>query len=116
MKKLIIVCIAIIAFTTSCTTLTSVATIKGNDSFILGNNKHSAYSVSLKNTSSKDVTVYHAPIGGGTHTYEVVKPNQKVTVKVEKNTALVVQNMSKEAVSVALKIDGETNLSMGYKN
>jgi hypothetical protein len=116
MKNLIIVCIAIIAFTTSCRTVTSVTTIKGNDSFILGNNEHRAYSVSLKNISSKDVTVYHAPIDGGTHTYEVVKPNQRVTVKVEKNTALVVQNMSKEEVSVTLKVVGETNLSMGYKN
>jgi hypothetical protein len=116
MKKLIIVCIAFITFTTSCKTLTSVTTIKGNDSFILGNNKHRAYAVSLKNISSKDVTVYHAPIDGGTHTYQVVKPNEKVNVNVEKNTALVVENMSKEEVSVALKVVGDTNLSMGYKN
>jgi hypothetical protein len=116
MKKLIIVCIAIIAFTTSCRTLTSVTTIKGNDSFILGNNEHSAYAVSLKNISSKEVTVYMAPIKGGTHTYQVVKPNQKVNVNVDKNTALVVENMSKEEVSVALKVVGDTNLSMGYKN
>jgi hypothetical protein len=116
MKKLIIVCIALVAFTTSCRSLTSVTTIKGNDSFILGNNKHSAYSVSLKNISFKDVTVYMAPIEGGTHTYQVVKPNQKVNVNVDKNTALVVANMSKEEVSVALKVVGDTNLSMGYKN
>jgi hypothetical protein len=116
MKKLIIVCIALIAFTTACKTLTSVTTIKGNDSFILGNNEHSAYAVSLENISSKDVTVYMAPIKGGTHTYQVVKPNQKVNVNVQKNTALVVENMSKEAVSVALKVVGDTNLSMGYKN
>jgi hypothetical protein len=116
MKKLIIVCIALIAFTTSCRTLTSVTTIKGNDSFILGNNEHRAYAVSLKNISSKEVTVYMAPIKGGTHTYQVVKPNQKVNVNVQKNTALVVENMSKEEVSVALKVVGDTNLSMGYKN
>ncbi len=116
MKKLIIVCIALIAFTTSCRTLTSVTTIKGNDSFILGNNEHSAYLVSLKNISSKDVTIYMAPIKGGTHTYQVVKPNQKVNVKVDKDTALMVQNKSNEEVSVALKLVGDTNLSMGYKN
>jgi hypothetical protein len=116
MKKLIIVCIALVAFTTSCRTLTSVTTIKGNDSFILGNNEHSAYSVSLKNISSHDVTIYMAPIKGGTHTYQVVKPNQKAHVKVDKNTALMVQNKSNEEVSVALKVDGDTHLSMGYKN
>jgi hypothetical protein len=119
MKKLIIVCITLIAFTTACrtlSTLSSVTTIKGNDSFILGNNEHRAYAVDLKNISSKDVTVYMAPIKGGTHTYQVVKPNQKVNVNVEKNTALVVENMSKEEVSVALKIVGNIYLSMGYKN
>jgi hypothetical protein len=116
MKKSIIVCIAFITFATSCRTLTSVTTIKGNDSFILGNNPHNAYTVRLENISLKDITVYQAPIDGGTHTPQVVKPAQKVTVNVGRNTALIVSNMSSEEVSVALKVIGDTGLSMGYKN
>jgi hypothetical protein len=116
MKKLIIFSIVLVALTTSCRSLTSMTTIEPNNSFILGNNEHAAYSVNLQNTSSKDITVYKAPIAGGTHSPQVVKPRQKVTVNVEKNTALIVENKSTKKVDVALKIVGDTNLSMGYKS
>ncbi len=116
MKKLIMACIAFATLTTSCGTLTSNTVIKPNDSFILGNNEHGSFKVKLKNVSTNDLTVYLAPIKGGTHSPQVVKPNQSVSVKVDKNTALIVNNKSNETTSVDLKVVGDTGLSMGYKN
>ena len=100
----------------SCGTLTSNTSIKPNDSFILGNNKHGAFKVKLENVSKNDIEVYKAPIDGGRHSLQVVKPNDKVTVNVDKNTALFIQNKSNDTASVNLKVSGDVNLSMGYKN
>jgi hypothetical protein len=117
MKQVLFVGMVLLTlFSTACQTLTSVTTIKAKDSFVLGNNEHAAYSVRLKNISSHDIRIVMAPIGGGSYSPQVVRPNQTVNVEVRKNTALVVENASAEEVSVALKVSGDTNLSMGYKN
>ena len=76
---------------------------------------HGEFSVKLKNGSKNAVTVYNAPNGGGKHTFETVQPNQTVKVKVESNTALVVENKSNDVASVDLLVKGDTGLSMGYK-
>jgi hypothetical protein len=114
MQKLILFFFAAV-LATSCS-VTSSTRIKGNDSFVLGNNEHGPFSVKLKNTSSEEIIIHEAPIAGGTHTHETVKPNKTVKVKVDRNTALVIQNKSLNEITVDLWITGDTGLSMGYKN
>jgi hypothetical protein len=121
MKKLIIAltfgCSAL--FMTSCgifNSLTSTTTIGPQNSFVLGNNKHGAFSVDLKNISDTALRIHLAPIDGGTHSPVVVQPNQKASLKVDKNTAVVIANASNENADVELKVHGDTGLSMGYKN
>lgn len=116
MKKLALV----IAFTgfllSACGTLTSTTTIDANNSFVLGNNQHGTFSARLKNISESDIELHRAPIDGGRHSSETVKPGQTKKVKVEKNTALVIDNKSNNKVSVELFVQGDTGLSMGYKD
>ena len=103
---------------TSCSvfgSLTSNTTIKPNDSFILGNNEHGTFKVKLKNVSNHDLKLYMAPIDGGTHSPVMVKPNESVTVKADRNTSLVIENKSDEEASVDLYVTGDMGLSMGYK-
>ena len=100
---------------TSCS-LTSNTIIKPNDSFVLGNNEHGSFKVKLKNVSKNNLEVYHAPIEGGRHSSQKVKPNEFATVKVDRNTALIINNASKDTASVDLKVTGDTGLSMGYAN
>ena len=117
MKKILFSFLALALTFSSCRTLTSTTYIKANDSFLLGNNEHGEFSVKLKNVSPNDVTVHRAPIAGGKHSTQVVKPAESVVVKVEKNTALVVGNKSSEQATVQLLVKGDTgSLSMGYKN
>ncbi len=116
MKNLFLSLLAITVFAISCKTLTSNTTIKPNDSFVLGNNEHGTFSIKLKNVSANDVEVYMAPITGGSYSRQIVKPYQVVSVSVEKNTALIVDNKSNENASVDLKVKGGLGLSMGYKN
>ena len=100
---------------TSCS-LTSNTIIKPNESFVLGNNEHGSFKVKLKNVSKNNLEVYHAPIEGGKHSSQKVKPNDYATFKVDRNTALIINNASKDTASVDLKVTGDTGLSMGYKN
>jgi hypothetical protein len=96
-------------------TLSSTTTIKGNDAFILGNNKHGKFSVRLKNTSNSDITIWQAPITGGQHSPLQVASKQTVNVKVDRDTALRIENSSASEIDVELLVKGDTGLSMGYK-
>jgi hypothetical protein len=100
----------------ACGTLTSTTTIEANNSFVLGNNQHGTFSVRLKNISEDDIELHRAPVAGGRHSFEIIKPGQTTRVKVEKNTALVIDNKSTKKASVELFVKGDTGLSMGYKN
>ncbi len=111
----VIAVFATIICMTSCRTLTSNTTIKPNDSFVLGNNEHGTFKVKLKNVSKNDLEVYRAPIAGGRHSSQMVKPGESVIVKVEKNTALIVSNATGDTASVDLKVTGDLGLSMGYQ-
>jgi uncharacterized protein YxeA len=114
MKKIIFL-LVVLASITSCKTLTSTTNIKPNESFVLGNNEHRKAKVKLKNIADYDIQVYHAPIDGGKHSSETVKPNQTIIVRVKKNTALVISNASPIQASVELFVTGDLGLSMGYK-
>ena len=96
--------------------LTSTTTIGGNNAFLLGNNPHGSFTVSLKNLAETDIKIWRCPIDGGQHSPVQVKPNEQISVRVEKNTALRIENASAKAVDVLLKVKGDTGLSMGYKN
>ncbi len=117
--KISMVTMALLLLLSACsifTSLTSNTTIKPNDSFLLGNNEHGHFSVKLRNDSKHDLKVYKAPISGGTHSPQFVKPNESVFVKVEKNTGLVISNPSADTAVVNLFVKGDLGLSMGYKN
>ncbi|KAA3440057.1 hypothetical protein [Rufibacter hautae] len=115
MKAIYITLVALLGMT-SCAGLNSTTYIKPNDSFVLGNNEHGAFQVNLKNTSKTNLSIHQAPINGGKHSTLNVKPNQRASVKVDKNTAVIITNGSSDTAAVSLKVTGDLGLSMGYKN
>lgn len=114
--KTVLVTFSVGLLMSACGTLTSTTTIDGNNSFVLGNNQHGTFSARLKNISESDIELHRAPIDGGRHSFETVKPGQTIKVNVDKNTALVIENKSNSKASVELFVKGDTGLSMGYKN
>lgn len=118
MKKLLALLTSVILFT-SCgifSSLHSTTTIKPKEKFELGNNEHGSFRVSLKNISDFDLEVYHAPINGGKHSSQIIKPNDSVDIKIDKNTALIINNNSTDTATVSLKVTGDLGLSMGYQH
>ena len=116
MKKLIFASLALFALTVSSCSVTSSTLIKSKESFVLGDNQHGSFSVKMKNVSFSNLTYYYAPIDGGTHSPQLIKPFQSANIKVDKNTALVIDNQTDITATVKLKITGDVGLSMGYKH
>ncbi|WP_396192550.1 hypothetical protein [Flavobacterium sp.] len=118
MKK-IVVLFALAITTASCGiigSLNSNTSIKPNESFVLGDNNHGVFKTHLKNEGVTVLKIYKAPIAGGTHSPQLVKPQETIFVKTEKNTALVIENTENQYASVTLKVKGDLNLGMTYKN
>lgn len=96
--------------------LTSVTTIQPKQQFVLGNNEHGHFKVEAKNLSKQAIKIHFAPIDGGSHSSQTIHPNESVSLKVDKNTALVFANPSYDTINVSLHVKGDLGLSMGYQN
>lgn len=115
----IILTIVVSILLTSCSifsSLNSNTSIKPNDSFLLGNNKHEKFSITLKNISNHAIDIYFAPINGGNYSRQTLQVNEVVHTNVPKNTAIVIENKSDQYASINITARGDLNLSMDYKN
>lgn len=118
MKTITFLIVFTILFFNSCIpfqTLTSTTNIKPKESFLLGNNIHGKFSAKVTNTSVAPITIRKCPIKGGKHSPLTLNQSSTIKVKVEKNTALRIENDSEEQISIQLKVSGDIGLSMGYQ-
>ncbi len=94
--------------------LTSTTTITPFNRFELGKNEHGSFTVQLQNMSTHAIEVYKAPLNGGKHSSQTIAPDEMITVRVEKNTGIIINNATADTATVKLKVTGDTGLSMGY--
>jgi hypothetical protein len=99
----------------ACNTLHSTTTIQAKDAFILGNNQHGRFAASVTNTSAFPVSIWQYPIDGGRHSPIILQPTENAKIRVDKNTALRIENTSEKSVDVKLVVKGDVGLSMGYQ-
>ena len=119
MKKQLTVFVASMLFLSACSmfsSLSSVTTIQPKQQFVLGNNEHGNFKVAAKNISNQPIKVHFAPIDGGSHSIQTIQPNETVSLRVEKNTALVFANPGNDTINISLHVKGDLGLSMGYQN
>jgi hypothetical protein len=114
MKNLIFTLLVLTSIT-SCSSIHSNLFVKPNDSFVLGKNIHGKFKVRLKNISTEPVEVYQISLNGSKQASKLVAPNELVKVIVAQNTALFIQNSSRETASLMIKVTGDTGLSMSYQ-
>ncbi len=96
-------------------TLHSTTYIKAEDAFILGDNEHGRFQVTVTNTSIAPIDIWQYPLSGGRHSLVTLRPLEKAKVKVDTNTSIHIENESKEQVAVKLKAKGDIGLSMSYR-
>lgn len=119
MKKSIILLTIFIGWTvTACGTLGalhSTTYIEPLKSFELGAGKHGSFRASIKNISQVNVEVFTHPLDGEKKSVIVLKPNQLVNLSVDKNTKTIFKNASNAQAAIKIDLNGDTGLSMGYK-
>ncbi len=116
MKKFLIISIAITMAASSCKAVYSTTAIEAKKSFVLGDNEHEAFEVTIKNISKENLELSQMPNGGTKQLIQVLNAAKSATIKIEKNTALYIENKSTSKASVKLNLQSNTHLSMGYKN
>jgi selenocysteine lyase/cysteine desulfurase len=116
MKKLLFVLTAITLIASSCKTVYSTTSIEPNKSFVLGDNEHDAFEVTIKNVSKENLELLKMPNSGTKELIQILNPDKTATIKIEKNTALYIDNKSNNKVSVELNLKSSSHLSMGYKD
>jgi hypothetical protein len=102
-------------FSVSCGSLNSVTTIAPNKSFVLGENKHLGYTASVKNIAASSVEVL-LTVNNETNSLGVLRPNESRLYKVAPNSTVTFKNMNNTPANIKIKLIGDTNLSMGYKD
>jgi hypothetical protein len=104
-----------VAVLSGCGVLHSTTFIPPAQKFELGNNQHGTFKVNVMNAGDKPLEVYRAPIDGGKHSFVTLAAGASAKIKVEPNTALVINNTSQDTASVKLVVRGDISLGMQYK-
>lgn len=96
--------------------LTSTTQIEVNKSFVLGQGNHGSYNANIKNVSQSAVEVFKSDADGPMMSLGILKPGDEQQYAVPKNTKVAFMNIGKSMAFIAIKLVGDTNLSMGYSN
>lgn len=116
MNKLLIALITIALTASSCKTVYSTTSIEPNKSFVLGDNEHDAFEVTIKNISKENLELSIMLNVGSKKLIQILNPDSNATINIEKNTALYIGNKSNNKVSVELNLKSNSHLSMGYRD
>jgi hypothetical protein len=117
MKRTFLLALIIASFS-SCafTSLTSGTQIGPKKEFELGDGKHGAFKASVKNSGTTTVEVFEQPLGGEQKKLATLAPGDKTSVRFKANTKAIFKNLDNNPASLALKVTGDTGLSMGGPN
>jgi len=96
--------------------LTSTTQIEANQSFVLGQGNHGSYNANVKNISKSAVEVFKSAADGTMVSLGVLAPGDQQQYAVPKDTRVAFMNIGKSMASIAIKLVGDTNLSMGYSD
>jgi hypothetical protein len=118
MKSITIKIIATIflsaAVLTSCS-LTSGLSIMPKSSFKLGEGTHGSYTVTATNKKAMPIEVYELNNEKIEILIATLQSGDTKTLNVDANRTLILKNSSNDTASINLKINGDTQLSMRYK-
>lgn len=95
--------------------LNSNTSIKPHERFVLGQNEHGKFRTYLKNEGNTLLKIFQSSIDGGSNSPVLVLPQESIQIKTAQNTALVIENTGAVYGSVTLKVKGDLNLGMTYK-
>jgi hypothetical protein len=119
MQKFLFVFILFAVLGTSCGIFgkpTSTTEIEVAKSFVLGQGNHGSYNANIKNISKSDVEVFKSNADGTMVSLGILAPGDEQQYGVPKDTKIAFMNIGKSMAFIAIKLVGDTNLSMGYSD
>jgi hypothetical protein len=117
MQNFLLVLILFAVLGTSCGIfgkLTSTTQIEVAKSFVLGQGDHGSYNANIKNISKSNVEVFKSNADGTMVSLGILKPGNEQQYAVPKDTKVAFMNIGKSMAFIAIKLVGDTRLSMGY--
>ena len=119
MRRLLVLLLFSFVFFQSCSifgVLTSQTTIEPEKSFVLGEGQHGSYTAVIQNTTNIPVEVfiqkYQSEVSAS---LGLLNKGDKQEYRVAKDNRVSFKNLGKKVAEINIKLRGETNLSMGYK-
>ena len=95
--------------------LHSTTYIKPNDAFILGANEHGSFKVDVENTSQNPITAEVYSLDKTILSKASISPSKQGHIKVSRDNAVHIINSSADTIAVRLKVKGDLNLGMEYR-
>jgi len=119
MRRVLVFALFSFIFFQSCgifVALTSQTSIEPGKSFVLGEGEHGSYTASIQNTTNSPVEVFIQKYQSEVSTsLGVLNKGDKQEYRVAKDNRVSFKNLGKKVAEINIKLRGETNLSMGYK-
>jgi hypothetical protein len=119
MRRLLVLLLFSFVFFQSCSifgVLTSQTTIDPEKSFVLGEGQHGSYTAVIQNTTNIPVEVFIQKYQSEVSTsLGVLYKGDKQEYSVAKDNRVSFKNLGKRVAVINIKLNGDTNLSMGYK-
>ena len=119
MRSVLILLLFSFVFFQSCKifgVLTSQTTIEPEKSFVLGEGQHGSYTAVIQNTINTPVEVFIQKYQSEVSTsLGVLNKGDKQEYRVAKDNRVSFKNLGKKVAVINIKLNGDTNLSMGYK-
>ena len=116
MKNLLFACVLLVTAVSGCKSVYSTTTIESKKTFVIGDNEHESFEVTIKNISNDVVEIAQKPNDGTVKLLQSLEAKKTAVIKIAKNTALYIENKLDNKVAVALNFKSTSHLSMGYKN
>ena len=119
MRRVLFLLLFSFVFFQSCSifgVLTSQTTIDPEKSVVLGEGQHGSYTAVVQNTNNSPVEVFIQKYQSEVSTsLGVLNKGDKQEYRVAKDNRVSFKNLGKKVAEINIKLRGETNLSMGYK-
>jgi len=119
MRRVLFLLLFSFVFFQSCSifgVLTSQTTIDPEKSFVLGEGQHGSYTAVIQNTTNIPVEVFIQKYQSEVSTsLGVLYKGDKQEYRVAKDNRVSFKNLGKRVAVINIKLNGDTNLSMGYK-
>jgi hypothetical protein len=115
MKKSILLPLVFALFMGACA-LQSQTQIGPRQMFVLGEGKHGSYTATLKNVTNRPIDIFETQADGTEKKIATLQANEEKTVFVEANKRVCFRNDSDRMARINIKLVGDKNLSMGYKD